>query len=70
MANVEEHVVSMKFNNKDFEKNAQQSLGTLERLKKALHFEESSKSLKKLGDEANNLNLDKMSTQLDGLEKR
>ena len=70
MANVEEHVVSMKFNNKDFEKNAQQSLGTLDKLKKALHFKDSGESLKKLGEEADKLDFSKAAKSLEVLEKR
>lgn len=70
MANVEEHVVSMKFNNKDFEKNAQQSLGTLDKLKKALHFKDSGESLKKLGEEADKLDFTKATQSLAALEKR
>ena len=70
MANVEEHVVSMQFNNKDFEKNAEKSLGTLDKLKKALHFKDSGESLKKLGEEADKLDFTKATQSLAALEKR
>ena len=70
MANVEEHVVSMQFNNKDFEKNAEKSLGTLDKLKKALHFKDSGESLKKLGEEADKLDFSKAAKSLEVLEKR
>lgn len=42
---VDERVVEMRFDNQQFERNVQTSLGTLERLKKGLNLEESAKSL-------------------------
>ena len=41
---IDEKVVAMKFNNSDFEKNAKQSLSTLEKLKEKLNFKGASKS--------------------------
>ena len=70
MSTIDENVVSMRFDNKEFEKNAQQSLGTLDKLKKALHFDKTGESLKKLGDEAKQVDFSKMSGQLDAMEKR
>jgi len=70
MSTIDENVVSMRFDNKEFERNAQQSLGTLDKLKKALHFDKTGESLKKLGDEAKQVDFSKMSGQLDAMEKR
>ena len=70
MSTIDENVVSMRFDNKEFEKNAQQSLGTLDKLKRALHFDKTGESLKKLGDEAKQVDFSKMSGQLDAMEKR
>ena len=70
MSSVDEQVVELKFNNKEFEANAQQSLGTLDKLKKALHFNKADEGLKKLGEETKQLDFDKVSRQLDGMEKR
>lgn len=47
--NVEERVVEMRFDNKDFEKNIDQSIQSLERLNKSLKLEESGKSFDELG---------------------
>jgi hypothetical protein len=46
--NVDEHVVKMTFDNKQFEKNAQQSLDTVEKLKSSMNFEATVKGLDKL----------------------
>ena len=48
--NVDEHVVKMTFDNKQFEKNAQQSLDTVEKLKSSMNFEATVKGLDKLED--------------------
>lgn len=43
--NMDERVVSMQFNNKQFERNAKKSMKTIDDLKESLDFEESGKSL-------------------------
>ena len=70
MSTIDEQVVQMKFNNKDFEANAQQTLGTLDKLKKALHFDKQGDGLKKLGEEAKQVDFSRMSNQLSTMEKR
>lgn len=70
MSSVDEHVVSMRFNNKDFERNAQKSLGTLDKLKQALNFKESSKSLKELNKDMNNLDVSQLNKTMQALENR
>lgn len=70
MSSVDEQVVQMRFNNKDFEANAQQTLGTLDKLKKALHFDKQGDGLKKLGEEAKAVDFSRMSDQLSTMEKR
>ena len=42
---VDEKVVEMRFDNAQFERNVTTSMGTLDKLKKALNFKDSSKSL-------------------------
>ena len=59
---VDERVVSMDFDNKRFEKNVSQSMSTIDRLKNALNFRGSEKSLNSLKNTANNMNFN-------GLEK-
>ena len=44
----DEKVVAMKFDNKDFEKNAAQSMSTLQKLKASLNFKDSAKSLNEI----------------------
>lgn len=50
MPTIESRVVEMRFDNKQFEENAQQSMGTIEKLNKSLDFDKTSKSLDKLSD--------------------
>lgn len=45
---VDERVVSMEFDNKDFEKNVQTSMNTLDKLKEKLNFKASSKGLENI----------------------
>ena len=49
---VDERVVSMQFDNKQFERNAQTSISTLEKLKQSLNLKDSSKSLQQVGEAA------------------
>lgn len=70
MSSIDEQVVQMRFDNKEFESNAQQTLGTLDKLKRALHFDNAGKGLEKLGEEAKQLDFSKVSGQLDNMEKR
>ena len=56
-------VVEMRFDNQQFEKNANQSISTLDKLKQALKFDRSStKSLDDLQRSTKNFNLDNMNT--------
>ncbi len=54
---IEERVVSMKFDNKDFEKNASTSLSTLDKLKQALNFKGASKGLSEVNDSVKGVNM-------------
>lgn len=67
---VEQRIVEMRFDNKQFEKNAQQTLNTLEKLNDKLNFEDCSKSLDKLGKASKNFTLDDIGNAVDGLSKR
>ena len=60
----ETRVVSIQFDNKDFEKNVQQSLDTLTRLNKALEFKDGSKGLGRISDAASKVNLSPMSDSI------
>lgn len=57
----DERVVSMRFDNSDFEKNANTSLGTLEKLKRSLNFSGASKGLENVSNAAGRCNLSPLS---------
>ena len=54
---VDERVVSMKFDNKQFESNAKVSMTTLERLKEKLNFTGAAKGLENVNSAAKNINM-------------
>src|SRR6478735_1537392 len=54
---VDERVVSMQFNNKQFEDGAKTSMSTMDKLKASLNFDGAKKGLQDVGDAAKNLNL-------------
>lgn len=60
----ETRVVSIQFDNKDFERNVQQSLDTLTRLNKALEFKDGSKGLGRISDAASKVNLSPMNDSI------
>ena len=62
---VDERVVSMQFDNRQFERNASQSMSTLDKLKKALKFEKTAESLDTLSEATKRLDFSPM---VDGLE--
>lgn len=70
--NVDEHVVKMTFDNKQFEKNAQQSLDTVEKLKSSMNFEATVKGLDKLEDGVaqSNKALDSLNDSVDKIKDR
>lgn len=53
---VDTRIVEMKFDNAEFEKNVEESMSTLDRLKRALKFEESADGLKGINTEAYKFN--------------
>jgi len=60
MPDIDERVVQMRFDNKQFEKGVSESLKTLDKLKDKLKLEEASKSLINLDKIVSNLNLDSL----------
>ena len=62
---VDERVVSMQFDNAQFERNASQSMSTLDKLKKALKFEKTAESLDTLSEATKRLDFSPM---VDGLD--
>lgn len=70
MATIDERVVEMRFDNKDFEKNVQTSLKTIDKLKDSLDFEDATKSLDDLQDAARHFTLDDIGNALENLSEK
>lgn len=62
---VDERVVSMEFDNSNFEKNVKGSMSTLERLKEALNFKGASKGLEAIDAASKKVNFSSMSNAVD-----
>lgn len=62
---LDEKVVAMRFDNGQFEEGVAESIGTIERLKKALTFKDSAKGLEQIGERADKVSFKSMR---DGLE--
>lgn len=67
---VDERVVSMRFDNENFEKNAQQSLSTLEKLKNSLSFKGASDGLKNVDAAARSVNMSGLESGVKAVETR
>lgn len=67
---IDNQIVKMEFDNKKFEKNVNTSLNTIQKLKKALNFDEQAKTIKELERAANHLTLDDIGATLDKLSDR
>ena len=67
---IDERVVSMKFDNEEFEKNATQSLSTIQKLKKALDFKSAAKNLDSLKDSAKGFQLNGITNSLDTIKNK
>ncbi len=55
---IDQKIVEMKFDNRDFERNAKTSMSTLDKLKEKLNFKSASKGLEELQNASNRLNFD------------
>jgi len=58
---IDERVVSMQFDNKDFEKNVQTSMNTLDKLKKSLNMDGAAKGLSDVNSAAKNVDMSGLS---------
>lgn len=67
---IDEKVVEMKFDNRDFEKNVQTSLSTLEKLKAKLNLQGATKGLEQVQQSASKLSFSSAESSLASLEKR
>lgn len=70
MREIDERVVEMRFDNKQFESGVKQTLSTLDKLKMALNLPNSSKAMENLDRAARNVNLDGIASGVAALEKR
>lgn len=62
---IDERVVEMKFNNKDFEKNASATMSTLEKLKQKLRLDGATKGIDEINKAAGKFSLDGMGSATD-----
>lgn len=64
---IDEKIVEMKFNNKDFETNVKSSLSTLDKLKEKLNLTGASKGLENIEKAANKINFNNMNSALESV---
>ena len=67
---IDQKVVEMQFDNRNFEQNVQTSMSTIEKLKSKLDFSGSSKGFDELSKAAKNVDLSTISDKLDGIEQK
>ena len=67
---IEQKVVEMRFDNEQFERNAQQSLSTLEKLKNALSFKGAKDGLKGIDEATRNVNMTGLANNVDTVTAR
>lgn len=65
---IDEKVVEMRFDNRNFEKNVQVSLNTLDKLKEKVDMSKHTKSFDALGKAANRVSFDKMGKSIDAVK--
>lgn len=70
MSTRDERVVSLRFDNAQFERGAAQSMSTLDKLKEKLKFKDTEKDLDKLQKSVDSVTFDKIQKSLESLEKR
>lgn len=67
---IEERVVQMRFDNKQFESGVSETLGTLDKLKKSLKFDGATKGLENLSDSAEKVNFNPIGTAVDAISSK
>lgn len=70
MSSIDERLVRMEFDNKQFESGTKETLGTLQKLKNALNLDKQSKSLKELGSATSKFNLSGLERSVDVVASR
>lgn len=69
-ATIDQRIVGLEFDNKNFEKNAKKSLGTLDSLKESLNFKDSAKGLEGLNAAGKKVSFDTMAKSVDTVANR
>ena len=67
---IDQRVVEMRLDNSNFEKNAQTSMDTTEKLKKSLDFNGTANSLNEVGKAASNLNFSGVASAVDSINNK
>ena len=67
---IDNKVVSMEFNNKNFEKNVKQSMSTIDKLKKKLKFDKAAQGFDKLDKAAQKVRFDTMGHGIDSVKMK
>lgn len=65
---IDQRVVEMRFDNKQFESNVQTSMSTIEKLKQSLNFTGASKSLEGINDAAKKVNMSGLSSVVEAVQ--
>lgn len=68
--NVDNRIVKMEFDNKEFEKRVSKTLSSLDKLKKSLDFDKQTQSLKGLQNEAKHFSIDEIGESLERVEHK
>lgn len=66
---VENEVVRMQFDNRQFEAGVKQSMSTLDKLKAALHLDKSAQGFKQIGDAAKKVNFNPITNGIEGIKR-
>ncbi len=66
---VENEVVRMQFDNRQFEAGVKQSMSTLDKLKAALHLDKSAQGFKQIGDAAKKVNFNPITNGIEAVKK-
>lgn len=70
MSEVDERVVKMSFDNDNFEKNAKETMSTLDKLKQALNFDKTEKSFEKITEAANKVDVSNIANSVDAIQAK
>lgn len=70
MASIDERIVEMKFDNKQFENNVQTTMNSLDNLKKNLNMDKASKEFDKIDRASDNVSFEALAKNIDNIAKR